>query len=393
MVKNKTLFVLVLVLLVNALSYGTIIPLLYPYASRFGIGPIGLSWLFASFSIAQFIATPIIGRLSDKYGRKPLLLICLLGTSISLALFASAQSVLMLFVARILDGITGGNNSVAQAIIADSTTGPERAKAFGLLGAAFGFGFLLGPALGGILSQFGLTVPFWFASGLALLGTILGQVILKETLPPQKVKINNKPLFNFKSLYEALFAPLTGIILAISFLATLALQTFVLGFQTFTVDILRLSTTQIGFLFAAFGMAQIIMQAVGLRLLLANISSKKKILLGSLGLCVMAMFLMALTSSFLPFVATFVIYMFSSAPQLPILSALLSERTKAEDQGGVMGIQQSYISLGQIAGPLLGGAIAAISIHGVFFAAGVMFVFGIIATQWLREPERHRFDL
>ncbi len=393
MVKNKTLFVLVLVLLVNALSYGTIIPLLYPYASRFGIGPIGLSWLFASFSIAQFIATPIIGRLSDKYGRKPLLLICLLGTSISLALFASAQSVLMLFVSRILDGITGGNNSVAQAIIADSTTGPERAKAFGLLGAAFGFGFLLGPALGGILSQFGLTVPFWFASGLALLGTILGQVILKETLPPQKVKINNKPLFNFKSLYEALFAPLTGIILAISFLATLALQTFVLGFQTFTVDILRLSTTQIGFLFAAFGMAQIIMQAVGLRLLLANISSKKKILLGSLGLCVMAMFLMALTSSFLPFVATFVIYMFSSAPQLPILSALLSERTKAEDQGGVMGIQQSYISLGQIAGPLLGGAIAAISIHGVFFAAGVMFVFGIIATQWLREPERHRFDL
>src|SRR5690554_3049766 len=108
--KRKNLIVVGLVMLVNALSYATIIPLLYPYANRFGISATELSFLFASFSVAQFIATPIIGRLSDRYGRKPLLLLSLLGTSFSLALFASAGSALMLFIARILDGITGGNN-------------------------------------------------------------------------------------------------------------------------------------------------------------------------------------------------------------------------------------------------------------------------------------------
>lgn len=147
-------------MLVNALSYGTIIPLMYPYSARFGINALGLSLLFACFSLAQLIATPIIGRLSDKYGRKPLLLLCLGGTGLSLALFASAQNVAMLFVARILDGITGGNNSVAQAAIADSSTGKDRAQAFGLLGASYGFGFLLEPALGGVLSEISLSTPF-----------------------------------------------------------------------------------------------------------------------------------------------------------------------------------------------------------------------------------------
>ncbi|HEX7017676.1 MAG TPA: MFS transporter, partial [Patescibacteria group bacterium] len=117
MFKNPTLLMLALVMLVNALSYGTIIPLLYPYASRFGINAFSLSLLFISYSLFQFIATPIIGRLSDKYGRKPLLLLSLGGTSLSLALFASATTVPMLFIARIMDGITGGNMSVAQAVI------------------------------------------------------------------------------------------------------------------------------------------------------------------------------------------------------------------------------------------------------------------------------------
>jgi len=162
--QKRVMLVLGLVMLVNALSYGMFIPLQYPYASRFGITPVGLSIMLALFSASQFIATPIIGRLSDRFGRKPLLLISLLGTSLSLAFFALAQTAWMLFAARILDGITGGNNSVAQAVIADTTTGRDRAKSFGLLGALFGVGFLLGPALGGLLSRISLTAPFFSAS-------------------------------------------------------------------------------------------------------------------------------------------------------------------------------------------------------------------------------------
>src|SRR5688500_3483749 len=117
MMKNTTLLIIAFVMLVNSLSYGIIIPLMYPFSQRFGINAFGLSVMFASFSVAQLISTPIIGRLSDRFGRKPLLMICLFGSAVALAMFAGAQNAFMLFVSRFIDGITGGNNSVAQAAI------------------------------------------------------------------------------------------------------------------------------------------------------------------------------------------------------------------------------------------------------------------------------------
>src|SRR5690606_791904 len=149
-------------------SYGTIIPLLYEYASTFGLTAFWISLLFASFSIFQFIANPIIGRLSDIYGRKPLFFLSVLGTSISFAIFAPAQTVFMLFRGRLLDGLTGGNIAIAQPTIADLHKGQRRSQAFGILWSVFGLGFALGPALGGVLSIYGLNVPFWIGSLLAL---------------------------------------------------------------------------------------------------------------------------------------------------------------------------------------------------------------------------------
>ena len=256
--KNATLLILVVVMLINSISYGIIIPLLYPYAERFGIDPFGLSILFAAFSLAQFLATPIIGRLSDRFGRKPLLLFCLFGTGLSLALFAVSTSFWMLLVARVLDGITGGNNSVAQAVVADTTEGPERAKGFGMLGAAMGAGFLIGPALGGVLSGISLTAPFWFASILAIAGTVAGYFMLQETLPATaKNRVEHEPLFNFHHIYQALFTPVVGLVLLISFIATIGGNMFFIGFQSFTVDVLALNPTQTGLLFALFGLVSI----------------------------------------------------------------------------------------------------------------------------------------
>lgn len=393
MFKNKRLLVLTLVLLVNALSYGTIIPLLYPYASRFGINPMGLSLLFASFSLAQFLATPIIGRLSDKYGRKPLLLICLLGTSVSLALFASAQSVVMLFVARILDGITGGNNSVAQAMIADETTGEERAAGFGLLGAAFGAGFFIGPALGGLLSRVSITAPFWFAAIIALVGTVIGQLVLKETLKEKGTQRQKQPIFNVASMFQALFTPMTGIVLIISLITALGLNTFILGFQTFTVDVLRMNAFEIGLLYSSFGLISIIMQAGGIPFLLKKIPSKKRLLAFSLALSAAGLILIGLTSTVYPFILMMTLFAIVGAPLMPVVGALLSERTKAEDQGGMLGINQSYISLGQIVGPLLAGFVANYTVPGVFMVAAGLYALALIASKWLYVPVKAKFDL
>src|SRR5260221_5162841 len=147
---NKlTLGIISFIAVVNMLGYGIIITIMYAYVARFGINALGIGILFASFSLAQFISTPIIGRLSDRFGRKPLLAYSVLGTAVSFLLMAVAKSASVIFLARTMDGISGGNISVAQAVISDSTEPKERAKWFGILGAAFGFGFVFGPAIGG----------------------------------------------------------------------------------------------------------------------------------------------------------------------------------------------------------------------------------------------------
>ncbi|NCN82331.1 MAG: TCR/Tet family MFS transporter [Candidatus Pacebacteria bacterium] len=378
--KNKALVILALVMLVNALSYGTIIPLLYPYASRFGINPLGLSFLFASFSLFQFLATPIIGALSDKYGRKPLLLLSLLGTSLSLAFFASAHAVWQLFLARILDGITGGNMSVAQAVIADSVEGKQRAKAFGLLGASFGFGFLIGPALGGFLSGYGLTVPFWFASGLALLGTVLGYFFLEETNPKHKrTHLSSDIKFiDPVSLINALKMPVVGVLILIVLITSLAGNAFIIGFQSFTVDVLKLGPKQIGLLFTLSGLVSVLMQAGGIKLLDKLTSSKKKLLIVLFAASALALLALTFASTLPLFVAVMVFYMIPNSASAPVLQGLISENSPEHSQGKTLGISSSFMSLGQIVGPIVAGIVAHFYVPGIFTFSSVLMVVALI---------------
>lgn len=390
---QSALFVLAFIMLVNALAYGTIIPLLYPYAHRFGINPVGLSLLFASFSLAQFVATPLLGRLSDRFGRKPVLLFCLFGTSLSLALFASATTVTMLFIARMIDGITGGNISVAQAMIADSTKGADRAKAFAMLGAAFGVGFVVGPALGGIMSQISLTAPFWFSALLAFVGTLAGMVILKETLPKGKRQPSSQPLFNIGHMVSSLFSPLTGIVILIGFIVSLAQNAFFIGFQSYTNDMLHLSPTQTGLLFGMFGLVNIFTLAIGIRILLDKVKDKKSIVMVSLLASAVLMTLVAFHLPLYLFVVDLFLFAIMLSPIVPVVTGLLSERVRPEDQGGILGINQSFTSLGQVFGPLLAGAVAAsISLSAIFILAGGFLFLSFLTTFWLK-PAKQKFDL
>lgn len=391
-IQKSSMSILALVMVVNALAYGTIIPLLYPYAERFGITPLSLGFMFASFSLAQFLSTPVLGRISDRIGRKPMLLLSLFGTSLALALFASAQAVWMLFVARILDGITGGNISIAQAMIADSTEGKDRAKAFGLLGAAFGFGFLAGPAIGGLLSQIHLTAPFWFSSALALIGTLLGVFFLKETLPPSMRKVNHEPLFQIKGLTHALLSPVTGTLLLVAFLTAVGLNSWIIGFQSTTVDVFRMTPKTTGLLFAGAGLVSILMQGFGIRILLKVLRSQKSLLMISLIGSGIVTFLLFLIKSPTLFSIVLFFHMAFSAPQTPMVTALISEKTKGEDQGGMLGITQSYVSLGQIVGPLLAGAVASFSVQGIFLlSSGVTMMAAIAASRV--SATAHKVDL
>ena len=182
--KRSPLLVIFTTVFIDLVGFGIVIPVLPYYAegTKFGATPSQVGLLFASYSIMQLVFAPVLGRLSDKYGRRPILLISLLGTSLGFLILGFANTLLMLFVGRIIDGISGGNISTAQAYIADVTTKEDRAKGMGLIGAAFGLGFVFGPAIGGILSRWGINVPFLFAGGLAFANAILLYFALPETV-------------------------------------------------------------------------------------------------------------------------------------------------------------------------------------------------------------------
>lgn len=417
---DKNLWVLVFICVINSMGFGIIVPLLYAYGKKFGLNEQTIGVLTASFSVAQFFSTPLLGALSDKWGRKPLLAISLFGTCASFLLFATAQSLIILFAARILDGITGGNISVAQAMVSDSSTPEDRAKKFGILSSAFGFGFVLGPAMGGLLSKLGMQVPFYFAAGIALIGALCATFILKETKGGVKEAsankqepglyevedrdhllykkhllgnkhdvsktASNKKGFNFSSLITALKIPVIGTAVFVGFLLTMAQFVMIIGFQTFSVDQLKLSPTQTGLLYAGFGVTGILMQLC-VPLISKFIPAKTVILLLSTIVCLVAMTIAGFTSALFPFAACIFVYGLFNGLRGPMLNAIIANRNSDDAQGEILGVNQSYASVGQTLGPLAAGLVIAISVHAVFFLSAFFILTGFLLTFRLKAKE------
>jgi multidrug resistance protein len=384
---NRVIWVLVLIAVINSMGFGIIIPLLYPYGKKFGVNEHTIGLLTAAFSIAQFFATPVLGSLSDKWGRKPILVISLIGTAASFILFGLANSIIVLFAARILDGLTGGNISVAQAMISDISSPKERAKNFGILGSAFGFGFVIGPAVGGLLSRFGLKVPFFFAAGIAVVGVLLTLFFLKETNQNKDDKAQHQHKFTFKSLYTVLNKPVIGTAIFTGFLLTMAQFTMLIGFQTFSVDQLKLNPTQIGLFYGGFGISGILMQML-VPAIKKIMSSQATILMISTVFCLGMMILAGFAAAFILFAVAIGIYGLFNGLRNPMLNAIIADHNDENERGEVMGINQSYASIGQTLGPVTAGLITAISIHSVFFLSSFYILIALLFSIRLISKEK-----
>ena len=383
--KRNPLLIIALIAIVNALGYGIIIPILYSYSQRFGLSDFQNGMLFAMFSLCQFIATPLIGRLSDAYGRKPLLVISLLGTTASFFLMAYAQNIFWLFIARALDGITAGNIPVALAVISDTTEAKDRAKGFGIIGASFGFGFAFGPAISAFTLHLGVNVPFIIAGLVAGLAFLITLVFLPET-NANMGKLVSKHLFDFRHLLHSLVDPAIGSTLLISFLATMSFSVFIYAFQPFSVRLLHLSIQQISWIFTGIGVVGLISQG----LLIPKIVKKfgeKQVLVGSL-LTLMIVFAFLYTvRSYSMLIVGVMIMAFSNGFVNPMIQALLSRETDMRSQGSIMGVNASYQSIGQIVGPLVGGALATMFIPLPFLAGSALLIPAfLLALGILRKP-------
>jgi len=387
-VKNKELGILVFICIINSLGFGIIFPLLYRFGKEFGLTVQTLGWLTAAYSAAQFIATPVLGAMSDRFGRKPLLAISLLGTCISFLMFAWAQGIIMLFAARILDGLTGGNVSVAQAMISDTSTSKDRAKKFGILSSAFGFGFVMGPVVGGLLSKLGPLVPFYSAAVIALIGALCSAFLLKETNTKDKMtKPADKKRFTFITLFSTLKIPIVGTAIFAGFLLTLAQFTMIIGFQSYSVDVFKLSNADIGFFYTGFALMGIIMQLC-VPLITKWIPTKAMILLLSTLLCFAAMLLSGFTMAFVTFAACLFVYGLFNGLRNPMLNAMIADNNDPKRQGEVMGVNSAWTSIGQFLGPITAGLVTAISVHSVFFLSAFYILIAFLFTFRLASKSK-----
>ncbi|WP_158534850.1 MFS transporter [Mucilaginibacter hurinus] len=384
MTSKKNLWILAVIAVINSMGFGIVVPLLYSYGKRFGLTGETLGLLTAAFSIAQFFATPLLGSLSDKWGRKPVLIISLIGTCASFILFAQAQSLIILFAARILDGVTSGNISVAQAMISDISSKEDRAKNFGILSSAFGFSFVAGPAIGGLLSQYGLHMPFYFAAAIALVGVLLTTFLLKETNQNKQGKSLHH--FSFISLITILKKPVVGLSVLVSFILTMAQFAMIIGFQTFTADQFKLTPTQTGLFYAGFGITGIITQLL-VPFITRAFKSKSIVLMLSTLVCLGAMAICGLVSGLVIFAIALGVYGLFNGLRNPMLNAIIADNTDEKEQGEVLGINQSYISIGQTLGPITAGFVVAISLHSIFFLASLYILIAFVLSVRLKSKE------
>jgi DHA1 family tetracycline resistance protein-like MFS transporter len=348
---TRPLLVIFLTIFVNLIGFGIIIPLLPFYAETFGASPLVVGLLFASFSVCQLIAAPLLGELSDRYGRRPVLIGSLLGTVVSFVMLAVAHSVTMLFLARIVDGLSGGNISTARAYVADVTEPKDRARAYGLIGAAFGLGFIFGPALSGVLARVSYTAPIWAAALLTLVATAVAWLWLPETV--HRAQAATGPLL--RNLPDLLRRPRLGRVLVIDFVYWFAFAMFQTTFALFTAQRFSFDASETGYCFAAFGVLGALVQGGMIRPIVRRLGDKPTFLVG-LACSIAGLVAAALTSSVMMFIVALVPLAFGIGFGHPTVSSLVSRSARGDEQGRVQGAASAVESLGRTVGPVWGTA-------------------------------------
>ncbi|MBN8590038.1 MAG: MFS transporter [Rhodothermia bacterium] len=393
--QNRQLFTIFLILFVDVLGYGLILPLLPYYAKAYGAGEIMIGLLVASYALLQFVGAPLLGRWSDVRGRRPVLLISVAGTGIGFLLLALAEAIgfwvfgygtpnafklilLLMFLSRMLDGLTGGNISVAQAYITDTTDDQNRAKGLGMIGAAFGLGFILGPALGGFLSQWGYTVPAWVAFAVSTFNLAMVYLALPESLTNEKramILQMPRPKMGLPIMWQTFVRPKVGPLFRLRFWTTLASGIFPAVFSLYASgQPLALSAQHAGYVLTYVGFASAVMQGGMIGYLSRRYKEPQLLLYGAVSL-ILGLFGWAVTTNvpFLLLVITFFAVGMGLAGTM--INSLITKAVEPHEVGQVLGIGASFDSLTRILAPIIGGVLLAkLGSYGPGVFGGVVMV-------------------
>jgi DHA1 family tetracycline resistance protein-like MFS transporter len=357
---RSPLFLIWTTVFIDLVGFGIIIPILPLYAERHGATPLDVGLLLASYSAMQFVFAPVLGSLSDRVGRKPVLAVSLYGTALaSLALGAASaipNSLWLIFLARLLDGVTGANIATAQAYVADVTTEEKRARGLGLIGMAFGLGFVLGPAIGGLLASIDVSLPFYVVGGLAALNATLMLFRLPE--PERHIAFATEARSRLSRVAAALRDPRTRLLLVVVLLATTAFAAMEATLALLLKDRFSYDEAHAAWLFAFVGVVMAVVQGGLVGRLVERVGERPLVVAGTALLATaLALIGLPLPASLGVLLAALALLAIGSGLQTPATTALVSRLTPAAQQGSALGVSQSMSALGRIAGPLLGGAL------------------------------------
>lgn len=367
--KKRALFAVFLTICVSLMGFGIVIPLLPAYAQQFNASELEIGLLFASFSVAQLLASPLLGVWSDRWGRRPVLILSLLGSALSFVILALAPNLGWLFVSRLVDGFTGGNITTARAYIADISEPHERSRNFGLIGAAFGLGFILGPALGGALAHFGLAAPAWFAVGLSLASAFLAWYQLPETVHRAQA-VQASPWREMPRMLQR--APV-GTLLVLNFLMWLGFSVYQTSFPLFLNKRFEFTPTQVGYVLTFVGIVAAGAQAVLVGGVVRRLGERLAFLLG-MGLNVAGLVGASLSHSVWLFYGLAGLAAAGGALALPTFTSILSQSVQSDEQGRLQGVSGSLESLARIIGPVWGNGLLKYDATLPFASAGLLLL-------------------
>ena len=390
------MLILFLIVLVDLIGFGIIIPLLPFYAEYFDASPDTVGILMATYSLTQFLAAPFLGRLSDRYGRRPILLFSLAGASLSYILMGLTDSLVLLFLARAFGGFMAGNIGAAFAYIADITTTENRAKGMGLIGAAFGLGFIIGPAIGGILAgpdaaTANYQLPAFAAAALSAVAFVMALFMLKESLS-EEVRQRNATLPKKKQwalFTEALTRPILAPLILITFLSTFVFAGMEATFAMWSERQYGWGPEQNGYLFAFVGIISAAIQGGAMGRLAKKFGERKLIIQGGVSLAA-GLALIPLSSELPMLIVAMVFLAFGFSIINPSLNSLISQNVGEDERGGMLGVTRSASTMARVLGPTWAGLLFAFLGRDWPYYGGavVMVIVVVLAIQQSRKDMR-----
>ena len=385
---QKNLVILFFTLVVNMLGFGMIIPIIPFYIESFGASGSELGMLMASFAVMQFIFSPIWGSLSDRYGRKPFIVLGVVGNGIAMLFMGLSTQLWMLFASRALSGIlSSATLPTAMAYIGDSTSDENRGGGMGVIGAAMGMGMVIGPGLGGWLAGSSLSMPFYVAAALSLVALIFVLLVLPESLPKDKRSTETGKIQGPRlgEMSKALFSPI-GILLVMAFILSFGLTNFESVFGLFSLERHGYGPQRVGTILTVIGLSSVLMQGVLTGPLTKRWGEVALLRISLIGSAI-GFILMLMANNYVSVLITVTIFVLSNSLLRPVVSSLTSKRSTS-GQGAAMGLNNSFMSLGRIAGPLWAGFIFDINFHYPYISGSIVMLFGfLVSILWLARED------